>query len=227
MGKDRVALIGLDGSGKSANIDLMKKDTGYSDYDFLWVRWKPTLVKPLYKIIGNKAGKKSTDKPENADNNDREKLRAEYDKKKALKKKIFKSPFVKGAWIFVATLDYFFQFYAKTLRYLLGGKNIIFDRYYLDLYVDQGINFGYSPEKIHREIKKNQWLFPKMNRIIYIRVAPDVCYSRKDDIPNMDYLEKRYAIYEYICKKDNWIVVDGTRPLDEVRSTIRKIILGE
>ena len=87
MGKDRVALIGLDGSGKSANIDLMKKDTGYSDYDFLWVRWKPTLVKPLYKIIGNKAGKKSTDKPENADNNDREKLRAEYDKKKALKKK--------------------------------------------------------------------------------------------------------------------------------------------
>ena len=41
MGK-RVALIGLDGSGKSANIEKMKRDSDYSDYNFLWVRWKPT-----------------------------------------------------------------------------------------------------------------------------------------------------------------------------------------
>ena len=31
MGK-RVALIGLDGSGKSANIEKMKRDSDYSDY---------------------------------------------------------------------------------------------------------------------------------------------------------------------------------------------------
>lgn len=33
MGK-RVALIGLDGSGKSANIEKMKRDSDYSDYNF-------------------------------------------------------------------------------------------------------------------------------------------------------------------------------------------------
>ena len=50
MGK-RVALIGLDGSGKSANIEKMKQDSDYSDYNFLWVRWKPTLLKPVYMLM--------------------------------------------------------------------------------------------------------------------------------------------------------------------------------
>ena len=35
MGK-RIALIGLDGSGKSANIDKMKQDPDYSRYKFVW-----------------------------------------------------------------------------------------------------------------------------------------------------------------------------------------------
>lgn len=53
MGK-RVALIGLDGSGKSANIEKMKRDSDYSDYNFLWVRWKPTLLKPGLYVDGKK-----------------------------------------------------------------------------------------------------------------------------------------------------------------------------
>lgn len=53
MGK-RVALIGLDGSGKSANIEKMKLDSDYSDYNFLWVRWKPTLLKPGLYVDGKK-----------------------------------------------------------------------------------------------------------------------------------------------------------------------------
>ncbi len=59
MKSTKVALIGLDGSGKSANIDIMKKDADYSGYIFTWVRWKPTLLKPLYVLMGKKVGKTS------------------------------------------------------------------------------------------------------------------------------------------------------------------------
>jgi len=224
MKKGRVALIGLDGSGKSANISLMKQDAAYSDYDFIWVRWKPTLLKPLYKLIGGKAKTNAKAKTEPDEN--RSGLKSEYNRKAGMKKKIFKSGIVRNAWIFLATVDYFFQFYFKTLFNLLSKKGIIFDRYYLDLYVDQGINFGYSPEKIYKMIKTHQWLFPKMDKIVYIRVTPEVCYARKDDIPNMDYLEKRYAIYEYISEKDDWHVVNGNEPLEKVNGTIKSIILG-
>lgn len=228
----KVALIGLDGSGKSANIDIMKKDDDYSSFSFLWVRWKPTLLKPLYKAMGNrvKKGKKSevVEEEQNAKNSvEQQELRDEYNKKKNLKKKIFSNPIVCALWIFLATVDYFFQFYGKVIGYLIRRKPLIFDRYYLDLYIDQGISFGYSPERIYKMVHHHQFLFPKMSKIIYIHVSPEICYARKDDIPNMDYLMKRYEVYENMAVKDKWTVINGENSLQEVNSDIKKKILGE
>ncbi len=133
---------------------------------------------------------------------------------------------VRRAWIGLATLDYFLQFYIKTLGSLILKKNMIFDRYYLDLYVDQGINFGYTPGQVDSEIERHQWMFPKMSKVVYIRVKPATCYMRKDDIPGMDYLNLRFEIYEFLAKKNNWIVIDGEKNLSEVNSYIKKEILG-
>ena len=95
----------------------------------------------------------------------------------------------------------------------------------MDLFVDQGINFGYSPKKIDSEIKKYQFLFPKMNQIVYIRVSPETCYKRKDDIPNLDYLNRRYEIYEELCKNSGWVIVDGEEAFETVNLNIKKIVL--
>ena len=46
----KIALIGLDGSGKSANINLMKSDPEYKGFEFLWVRWQPSITVMFYKI---------------------------------------------------------------------------------------------------------------------------------------------------------------------------------
>lgn len=217
-----IALIGLDGSGKSANIDIMKKDGDYSDYNFLWVRWEPTLLKPLYSILNKKV--KSSDEQKNV--SEKQELDEQYNKKSGLKEKLFKNPIVCSAWLSLALVDYYFQFKKKTSKYLKNQENIIFDRFYLDLFVDQGINFGYTPEKIEKKIEKYSFLFPKTDKFIYIRVSPEVCFSRKDDIPNMDYLEKRYDIYELLSKNENWITVDGEMPLEKVNSEIKSIILN-
>ena len=82
-------------------------------------------------------------------------------------------------WFFYAIGDYKRQFHNKTQQLIANGSNIIFDRYYLDLFIDQGINFGYSPEKIFQEIEKYKAEFPVMDKIIYIKVSPDVCFARK------------------------------------------------
>lgn len=230
MGK-RVALIGLDGSGKSANIEKMKQDTDYSGYSFLWVRWKPTLLKPAYMLME----KKVTNKNKTIDKNTQvdgkcgamqAKLNADYNTKSGLKGKIFGNPIMRGIWMFLALVDYFFQFHVKVLPYVLTGKDIIFDRFYLDLFVDQGINFGFSPQKISEEIQKYKSLFPQMDRYVYIRVSPETCYKRKNDIPNMDYLNKRYEIYEFLSKGKKWNTVDGELPFEEVNSRIKEIILS-
>lgn len=233
MKPQKIALIGLDGSGKSANIDIMKTDMDYDKYIFTWVRWKPTLLKPLYLVLGNRVIKSSGNVEGNThsaeaekSSDDQIKLRNEYNKKAGLKKRIFKNSIVRSVWMGLAIFDYFLQFYAKTLVNILKKSNMIFDRFYLDLFVDQGINFGFSPERIGEEIHKHQWMFPKMDQIIYIRVSPEICYNRKDDIPNMEYLLKRYDIYEHLAKENGWIVIDGEQPLNIVNDSIKQKILG-
>lgn len=226
----KIALIGLDGSGKSANISKMKIDTDYSGYQFVWVRWKPTLLKPIYwlmeKRISNK--NKHIDKNIKVDGKSGEKqveLDADYNAKAGLKEKIFGNAIVRNIWMSIALIDYFFQFYIKVLPMVISGKNIIFDRFFLDLFVDQGINFGYKPEKIYEEIQKYKFLFPRIDRYIYIHVSPETCYKRKDDIPNMDYLNRRYEIYEYMSRGKEWINVDGELTFEEVNAQIKKVIL--
>ena len=84
----RVALIGLDGSGKSANINKMKTDPMYSKYNFIWVRWKPVLLAPAYwfmtkKIRNSKINPeeiRQTDQPQKLSKEQR-KMSAEYNKK--------------------------------------------------------------------------------------------------------------------------------------------------
>lgn len=216
----KVALIGLDGSGKSANITKLKEDKDFRNFYFIWSRWKPTLLRPAYAILNKKMGSKS-------DNCTESQLGKEYNNKKVIKNKLFKNSIIRGIWMFIALIDYFFQFHAKTYKLTVKKKNIIFDRFYLDLFIDQGINFSYTPQKIAKLIKRKSYLFPKINKTIYIHVKPEVCLSRKDDIPNMDYLNRRYIIYEYLSKEFKWIVVNGEEDFSEVNRSIKRLILED
>ena len=221
----KVALIGLDGSGKSANIDIMKNDKDYSNFKFLWVRWQPALVVFLHTIkkpnknVGARNTSEESQKKYDTQNK-------KYMKKKRIKNFVFKVSLIKKMWMSFAIKDYRRQFNKKTKEYDLENDDIVFDRYYLDLFIDQGINFKYSPEQIGEEIKKYRNKFPNIDKTIYIRVSPEVCYARKDDIPNMEYLEYRYRIYEYLSKELNWKVIDGGNSLKDVNADIKKYILG-
>lgn len=220
----RIALIGLDGSGKSANLSIMKEDESYRGYKFLWVRWSPVLLKPIYLIMNRKVNSDVSSK--DGDEQERSELNQSYEIKANAKKKIFRNPVVRAVWMFLATVDYFFQYHIKTFKWNITNQNVVYDRFFLDLYLDQGISFGYSPMQIRNLIHRNQWLFPRVEKYVYIRVSPEVCYARKDDIPNLDYLQKRYAVYEILAKEKNWYIVDGEQDLDKVNSDIKKIILG-
>lgn len=223
----KIALIGLDGSGKSANINLMKKDSDFKDFKFLWVRWQPSITLWLKKLK-HKNSEVSAG-PRTYDGEGQKKqasLNKEYQSKSKVKNILFKNTAIRRVWMTYAIKDYRNQFYKKTKGMLSDNSNVIFDRYYLDLFVDQGINFGYSPEKVYSEICKYRKHFPMMDKIIYISVSPEVCFSRKDDIPNMQYLQKRFDIYNYMAEKDNWTIVDGEKPIEEVYQTIKTAIIG-
>lgn len=228
----KIALIGLDGSGKSANIAYMKQAKAYEGFSFLWVRWEPKLLKPAYLLMQRRmkhsaVPKAEEKKPSQKNSREQQALQSEYRQKSSMKAKIFRNPMIRRSWMTLALTDYLVQFYKKTYSVLSQDKNIVFDRFYLDLFIDQGINFGFTPEQIAAEIHKNQKLFPKVDKMIYLRVSPEVCYMRKDDIPSMDYLERRFEIYEYLSQHDGWLVVDGQMPFQDVCNVIQNLVFSE
>lgn len=209
----RIVLVGLDGCGKSSNIILLKQDADFEQYRFIWARWKPLMLKPAYWLM-QKASSRKQSNP----------CLREEDKSK-LKRKIFKKSPVRKLWMFLALADYLIQFQIKVLPLVLTKKKIVFDRYYLDLFIDQGINFGYSPVRIEQEIKRYQWLFPRIAQYIYLRVSPDVCFARKGDIPDINYLRRREVVYEHLARCCQWSVLDGEASLSVISNQIKGLIL--
>ena len=124
----KIALIGLDGSGKSANINLMKSDPEYKGFEFLWVRWQPSITVRLYKIrhrndtVGARNNSESGKKKQKT-------LEGNYQRKKGIKKILFGMGITRKLWFFYAIGDYKRQFHNKTQQLIANGSNIIFDRY--------------------------------------------------------------------------------------------------
>ena len=212
----RYALMGLDGSGKSTILELLKQDPRFGGFSFVWVRWEPKLLKPLYRRLHGKKAERSEERPTAA---------ARYGEKQQLKKRIFSDPLVGRLWLLAALFDYWLQFYKKYRPLHKSGKHIIFDRYYFDLFLDQGLNIGLTPEQIVKVIRRNAVLFPDIQKVIYIRVSPAVCFARKDDIPAMEYLNARFEVYELLNRELGWIAVNGEEPLEVVYRLVSATIL--
>lgn len=226
MQQNRIALVGLDGSGKSANIDRMKKDLDYSNCCFVWVRWEPKLLAPVYWLLSRKLKKEKRLATTNAAGDGaRRDIGKDYERKSHIKKQIFQSRIVRWVWLKLAIFDYFLQFYAKVLGLLRKEQKLIFDRYFFDLFVDQGLNFGCTPKEISSMISKNSFLFPRVHKTVYIKATPETCFERKNDIPNMEYLLKRYSVYEQLSKDFGWYVVNGEDAFEDVYCSIKQTIM--
>ncbi len=213
----RIAFIGIDGCGKSTILELLSNDKDFEKYKMLWCRYKPYFLRAFYKAYNH--GDYDTGKVPSKDV-----IESNYNKSKGLKQKIFKYAFMRWLWLKITYFDYRYSF-KRNFKTIQNKEDVLFDRYFFDLYVDQCLNFGYSPEKISNLIKKHLKAFPKLDRVIYVRILPELSLQRKNDIPNIEYLNKRFEVYEYLSKELSWDVVDASQPIEVEMKTIKSLIL--
>jgi len=204
-----ICIAGIDGSGKST-VSKNIVDSARQEVKHIWARWEPFFLKPFTRLVnrGQRVGAEWDGE-------------ADFKRKKSVKKRILKNPFIKELWLLAAEIDYLLQLIPKVLIPYCGGKSIICDRYIYDFYIDQMINLGKTPSDLKGCIQRRCLrVFPKPDLLFYIKIKPDTGSRRKSDGTSVPYLEERKKYYDELMNIYRSVEIDGEKTEAEVYSEI-------
>ena len=192
-----ICFIGVDGSGKTTlarSLERHLKDSGKS-CKYIWCGWRgfeSFLFKPIVKII---------------------------------KKIIYNSgkygPNPKtnvNTLSYFALVDYLLRVLPDVFLSLCRYDYVIADRYIYDVSVGFSSLRGKSKTNLFKRIF---WLFPKPDIVFFIDIPEHIAYTRKGDVPSVDYLAKQRAMYLKLIEEYDIRVLDGTKSKEELLNVVK------
>ncbi|MCK4391083.1 MAG: hypothetical protein KAV83_12705 [Desulfobacterales bacterium] len=120
------------------------------------------------------------------------------------------------------SMDYILGYFTKIYLMLVRSTLVIFDRYYHDILVDpRRYRYG-GPMWLARWVGE---MIPKPDLFILLDAPPEVLQARKQEVSFEETARQREAYLELVRGMKNGVVVDASRPLDEVVAEVNKVIL--
>lgn len=204
-----VTIMGTDGSGKttltSALVELLR-DEGV-DATREWLGAESYIMAPVRRVLRSRWRKVAT--PEHST------LVAGYSREVAQKHAVV-TRYRWGRRLYIAAvlLDYRAQLLFKFLR-TRRREVLVADRYLFDVVVNLGLTLGLPPREAVELAQRQIARLPLPKIRVFLRVEPETSMQRKDDIPDIEYLRLRLQYYEAIAAAFGFVVLDGTRPIEE------------
>ena len=127
-------------------------------------------------------------------------------------------------------LDQYLQVMFKVKLPLLLGRSIVCDRYVYDTIITDimpVVDLHCPPERILAIIRAYASRLPKPDFIFLADAPEEIALARKTDVPSIEYLRERRQVYLEVGRKLGMTFLDGTRPLELLKSEIETRILQE
>lgn len=109
--------------------------------------------------------------------------------------------------------------------YQLRGNVVLYDRHFLFdvLPVPTNDSRNRFTDEAHRWFLKK--FYPRPGLTIFLDAPADVLYARKQEVP-MEHLEiERSKLAQKSCYSKSFVTVDATQPLEDVVESVNKLIL--
>ena len=202
-----ICLIGIDGSGKTTlSTELVKfLERKGIKFHYVYNRYTPYILRP-FMIIANKIFMNKCNFSRN------------YNNYSAIKKeKIVSHNNLSRIYQLILIIDYYIQTFFRITIPLKLGTNIVCDRYIYDtVATDLSVDFNYSKDDIEKVSMLMNRFFPRPDIIFFLDVPEIIAYSRKDDLPSIDYLTDRKSAFVILADLFNMRRLDGTKPIDKL-----------
>lgn len=202
-----IALSGIDGSGKSTQLEFIRNhlESRGESVVCLWTRGGYTPgINALKVLIRKITGKKLPSSGPSAKRDE-----------------IFKNRRIQRLWLVLAIFD-LLRIYGFCLRWWsLAGKSVICDRYLWDTLIDFQILFPKIPVKDWWLWKFLVWCTPVPDRSVLLMIPLELsevrCKQKYEPFPDTpERRELRYGLYKIASTAGYWDVIDSTRPPDSV-----------
>lgn len=195
-----ICVTGIDGAGKTTlacNMATALREQGRPAV-YVYGRIYP-LVSRLLMALGRITLLRQDDQWE------------DYRAYAASKKQAMRNPLLVWPYTAAILLDYYIQIWLKLLPHLLSRRIIVSDRYLYDTVIsDLAVHLDYAPAQTERAIERGLKLLPTPTLAILIDLPEEIAFSRKTDIPHIDYLRERRHWYSRLRTRPEVERIDGT-----------------
>ncbi len=209
---------GIDGSGKTTQAKRLvewSQANGIKSI-YVWSRGEEQIRK-IFLFLGRRAI--GTSKKEIDAN------KISYQEYQSRKSKLFHNPLVRFAWSSMVRAEHLWQISQRVQRYLKDGYLVVCDRYIWDSTVDLALSLNESPQWLGGRMNQLTWnLAPKPAVAFLIDIPAEEAMRRKDDIPSLDYVQRRVDYYRFLSKNQHMVVIDGCDGLDNIHAAIVRVL---
>lgn len=141
----------------------------------------------------------------------------EYQEYHASKKQKMRNPLLLWGYTLAILFDYFIQIWLKLLPLYFSDQILVLDRYIYDTVIsDLTVHLNYSKNQTARSIDRGLSLLPIPILTVLIDLQPEVAFSRKDDVPHIDYLIERREWYLTLLDRPEVVKINGEQSLEFV-----------